>query len=228
MSLHTATDRAQLYHSTPETQTDESYTHPEDLEHFRRKDRSGNSDGPCADKADHAHIEAEEEARERKFAGLDNDADLMQEHPAASDPLDTHAHAPGEGPDPSNLNPGEKAPSAPAGQGSTDEQDAQKPLQAGSKGSAHPQRADAKGAPSRMRTKGSMSREELEEMGRQTAQQGGSGSYHGHGRPRSPEERLKAPYSKPTLVDHGSTAAPCRIQVRRSEPLQLIGVNGNR
>lgn len=25
----------ELYHSTPETQTDESYNHPEDLEHFR-------------------------------------------------------------------------------------------------------------------------------------------------------------------------------------------------
>lgn len=117
----------------------------------------------------------------------------MQEHPA-SDPLDVHAHAPGEGPDPSDLNPGVKAPAGEA-QAPEGGQDAQKPLQAGSKGAAHLQRADAKGAPSRMRTKGSMSREELEEMGRQTAQQGGSGSYHGHGRPRSPEERLKAPYS---------------------------------
>ncbi len=54
-------------------------------------------------------------------------------------------------------------------------------------------------------------------MGRQTAQQGGSGSYHGHGRPRSPEERLKAPYSESTHVDRGSTADPCRIQVRRAE-----------
>lgn len=27
----------ELYHNTPETQTDESYTHPEDIEHFRCK-----------------------------------------------------------------------------------------------------------------------------------------------------------------------------------------------
>ncbi|ORX36292.1 hypothetical protein BD324DRAFT_628197 [Kockovaella imperatae] len=63
----------ELYHSTPETQTDESYTHPEDIEHFRH----------------HAHIEAEEDARERKFAGLDADADLSQDHPVV-DPLDQH------------------------------------------------------------------------------------------------------------------------------------------
>lgn len=42
------------FHSTPETQTDESYTHPEDIEHFQH----------------HEHIEREEAEREAKFAGL--------------------------------------------------------------------------------------------------------------------------------------------------------------
>ncbi|KZT56086.1 hypothetical protein CALCODRAFT_497775 [Calocera cornea HHB12733] len=44
----------EIYHSTPETQTDESYTHPEDIEHFMN----------------HEAIEIEEENRERKFQGL--------------------------------------------------------------------------------------------------------------------------------------------------------------
>jgi len=55
----------EVYHSTPETQTDESYNHPEDLEHF----------------AMHEKIEAEEEARERRFQGL-----------AADEPLNPHEH----------------------------------------------------------------------------------------------------------------------------------------
>lgn len=42
------------FHSTPETQTDESYNHPEDLEHF----------------AQHEKIEREEAAREAKFQGI--------------------------------------------------------------------------------------------------------------------------------------------------------------
>lgn len=42
------------YHSTPETQTDESYTHPEDLEHF----------------AAHEAIERKEVEREAAFQGL--------------------------------------------------------------------------------------------------------------------------------------------------------------
>ncbi|PWN52787.1 hypothetical protein IE53DRAFT_404967 [Violaceomyces palustris] len=44
----------EIYHSTPETQTDESYTHKEDLEHFAKHDK----------------IEAEEERRERKAEGM--------------------------------------------------------------------------------------------------------------------------------------------------------------
>ncbi|OAX42076.1 hypothetical protein K503DRAFT_734293 [Rhizopogon vinicolor AM-OR11-026] len=42
------------YHSTPETQTDEAYNHPEDVEHF----------------AHHAVIEREEAEREAKFQGI--------------------------------------------------------------------------------------------------------------------------------------------------------------
>jgi len=42
------------YHSTPETQTDESYTHPEDLEHF----------------AQHQAIERKEAEREAKYQGV--------------------------------------------------------------------------------------------------------------------------------------------------------------
>jgi len=42
------------YHSTPETQTDESYNHPEDIEHF----------------AQHEAIEKQEADREAKFQGI--------------------------------------------------------------------------------------------------------------------------------------------------------------
>jgi hypothetical protein len=57
----------ELYHSTPETQTDESYTHPEDLEHF----------------AHHEHIEAVEDSRAQAFleAETETHADLPHEAP---------------------------------------------------------------------------------------------------------------------------------------------------
>ncbi|KAF5352578.1 hypothetical protein D9756_006115 [Leucocoprinus leucothites] len=42
------------FHSTPETQTDEAYTHPEDIEHFSH----------------HERIELEEAERESKFTGV--------------------------------------------------------------------------------------------------------------------------------------------------------------
>lgn len=42
------------FHSTPETQTDDSYVHPEDLEHF----------------AQHEAIERKEAEREAKFQGV--------------------------------------------------------------------------------------------------------------------------------------------------------------
>ncbi|KAL5640341.1 hypothetical protein ACGC1H_007569 [Rhizoctonia solani] len=47
----------EMYHNTPETQTDESYNHPEDIEHF----------------AHHEEIERVEEERERKYEGLADD-----------------------------------------------------------------------------------------------------------------------------------------------------------
>lgn len=56
----------ELYHNTPETQTDEAYNHKEDVEHF----------------AHHEKIEKEEEQRERKAEGLptiEEDARLKKE-----------------------------------------------------------------------------------------------------------------------------------------------------
>lgn len=44
----------EIYHNTPDKQTEESYTHPEDIAHF----------------AHHERIEAEEEQRERKAEGM--------------------------------------------------------------------------------------------------------------------------------------------------------------
>lgn len=44
----------ELYHNTPETQTEDAYTHPEDLQHF----------------AHHEDIEREEEDRARRAQGL--------------------------------------------------------------------------------------------------------------------------------------------------------------
>ncbi|GJJ13161.1 hypothetical protein Clacol_007412 [Clathrus columnatus] len=55
---------SEVYHSTPETQTDESYNHPEDIEHF----------------AMHEKIEADEDARERKFQGIPEDQPLNSAH----------------------------------------------------------------------------------------------------------------------------------------------------
>lgn len=78
------------FHSTPETQTDESYTHPEDAEHF----------------AAHAKIEQREAEREAKFIGITVEEALKQheqphapEEPkvadqqvAPQDPLAAHPH----------------------------------------------------------------------------------------------------------------------------------------
>lgn len=50
------------YHSTPDTQTDESYTHPEDIEHF----------------AHHEEIELKEAEREAKFQGISVEEALKQ------------------------------------------------------------------------------------------------------------------------------------------------------
>lgn len=55
------------FHATPETQTDESYNHPEDLEHF----------------AHHESIEREEARREAKFQGITVEEALAQHDPDA-------------------------------------------------------------------------------------------------------------------------------------------------
>ncbi|KAG0707623.1 hypothetical protein DFH29DRAFT_796676 [Suillus ampliporus] len=61
------------YHSSPETQTDESYTHPEDVEHF----------------AQHEAIEREEVEREAKFQGITvEEAMRVHDEPPAR-PADT-------------------------------------------------------------------------------------------------------------------------------------------
>lgn len=57
------------FHNTPETQTDEAYTHPEDLEHF----------------AAHDAIEREEAAREAKFQGITVEEALAQHEPHEHD-----------------------------------------------------------------------------------------------------------------------------------------------
>lgn len=51
---HAYPSLSEQFHSTPETQTDESYNHPEDLEHF----------------AHHEDIEFKEAEKEAKFQGL--------------------------------------------------------------------------------------------------------------------------------------------------------------
>lgn len=62
----TCTDcHAEEFHSTPETQTDEAYNHPEDLEHF----------------AHHEDIERQEAEREAKFQGITVDEALAQHDP---------------------------------------------------------------------------------------------------------------------------------------------------
>ncbi|KAI0778682.1 hypothetical protein BD413DRAFT_510964 [Trametes elegans] len=64
------------FHSTPDTQTDESYTHPEDYEHF----------------AHHEQIERQEAEREAKFQGVSVEEVISQheehpeQHPPAGEP----------------------------------------------------------------------------------------------------------------------------------------------
>jgi nucleobindin len=62
--------RAELYHSTPETQTDESYTHPEDIEHF----------------AIHDQIERAEAEREAEFQGITVEEALHQHDAPPKEP----------------------------------------------------------------------------------------------------------------------------------------------
>ncbi|KAG6874375.1 hypothetical protein C0995_015111 [Termitomyces sp. Mi166 len=62
------------FHSTPETQTDESYNHPEDLEHF----------------AAHERIEREEAEREAKFQGISVE-EVLEDHQHIDSPPQTVA-----------------------------------------------------------------------------------------------------------------------------------------
>lgn len=72
----------EVHHNTPETQTDESYNHPEDIEHF----------------AMHAAIEKEEEARERRFQGIP-DEPLNPSSPSSNEAQTPPADKPEAAPD---------------------------------------------------------------------------------------------------------------------------------
>ena len=67
VSLNLMTEQ---FHSTPETQTDESYNHPEDIEHF----------------AHHEAIEREEARREAKYQGISVEEAIAQHEPDAQPP----------------------------------------------------------------------------------------------------------------------------------------------
>ena len=127
---------------------------------------------------DHAHIEDEEDARERIFQGLAPDADLSQDH-VAVDPLDHHEHAPGEGPTEVEANSTPKTS-----------------LQPGDEIAGPPRlhRETPGASPQRIQKHGP-NKEEWE-----SAKVAASGKEYGqdHGRPRSPEDRLRAgvPYSE--------------------------------
>ncbi|CAL1694339.1 unnamed protein product [Somion occarium] len=69
------------FHGTPETQTDESYNHPEDLEHF----------------AHHESIERVEAEREAKFQGITVDEALAQHEPHEHDEPKAPAQHPADG-----------------------------------------------------------------------------------------------------------------------------------
>jgi hypothetical protein len=70
-----------MYHNTPETQTDESYTHPEDLEHF----------------AHHEEIERKEAEKEAAFEGITVEEALAQhEHDGEPRSQQTQASQDGE------------------------------------------------------------------------------------------------------------------------------------
>lgn len=171
----------ELYHSSPETQTDEAYNHPEgepaamrqaNADHHQTSHTSGVSRQseahPCADATEHAHIESEEDARERKFEGLPEDADLSQDH-VAQDVLDHHEHAPGEGP--------------PDEQGS-----AQTVLKHGDEVPPPKyQRVDPLARPGRLNQDGTV-RDELDNLKSKVQ---GETYDTSHGRPRSAEERLR-------------------------------------
>ncbi|KAN0135618.1 hypothetical protein V8E53_006509 [Lactarius tabidus] len=69
------------FHNTPETQTDESYNHPEDIEHF----------------AHHETIERKEAEREAKFQGITVEEALAQHEEPVPDKQPSHEHPAAEG-----------------------------------------------------------------------------------------------------------------------------------
>jgi hypothetical protein len=88
-----------MYHNTPETQTDESYNHPEDLEHF----------------AHHEEIERKEAEKEATYQGITVEEALAQhEHDGEPIPTpDSQAQVPlGESGGPAPVDP--LAPPKPA------------------------------------------------------------------------------------------------------------------
>ncbi|KIR58111.1 hypothetical protein I314_06076 [Cryptococcus bacillisporus CA1873] len=164
----------ELYHSTPETQTDESYTHPEDILHFQH----------------HAEIEDEEDARERRFEGLPPTADLTKDHTAV-DPLDHHEHAPGEGPlEDASSSSSSSSPSS--GDLQNADEDGTGDLKPGDEvvdpllSARVPKRVDPGAAPQRITKSGHL--EELGGLKEAALEEPG----YGGGRPRTAGERLRA------------------------------------
>jgi hypothetical protein len=88
------------FHSTPETQTDESYNHPEDLEHFamheqiehQEAEKEAKYQGITVEEAIHQHEEAAAEAQ-RKF----------DEYQAQQHPQDGQQQPLGTGRDPNGI-----------------------------------------------------------------------------------------------------------------------------
>jgi len=84
----------EVYHSTPETQTDESYNHPEDLAHFEH----------------HERIELEEENKERAYQGLKPldklpEDDAVPDAPESKTPLEEAAEDAAAAADPNHITP---------------------------------------------------------------------------------------------------------------------------
>lgn len=76
--MHTSDLHLEEFHSTPETQTDESYNHPEDLEHF----------------AHHEAIEREEAEKEAEYQGISVEEALAQHDLPEDLPVEDEAQQP--------------------------------------------------------------------------------------------------------------------------------------
>jgi len=85
------------YHSTPETQTDESYNHPEDIEHFamhesielKEAEKEATYQGITVEEALAAHEQAEKVYEEKMAAVAQQEGDEQQQQPLAVE----HPHA---------------------------------------------------------------------------------------------------------------------------------------